>query len=121
MYRERSAPLKKRFNKLLGEQSYYRWEGHDSVVTGSDYFVVVGPAIERSGQKSFFAGIKKLPFGYKFEKKIKAYAPNGKYFPTMISALSHASKMWGTPFPPDQTDYTRDDLESVDIPRHIKG
>ncbi|MFW6121108.1 MAG: hypothetical protein ACOC80_09455, partial [Petrotogales bacterium] len=67
-YRERSKPLKKKLDKLIGEGSYYRWEGHD-YTTNSDYFVVVGPAQEKSGKKSFFAGIKKLPPRYKRDKK----------------------------------------------------
>jgi hypothetical protein len=119
MYHEKSLALKKRFIKILGEGAYFRWEGHD-YTTNSDYFVVVGPAIERSGKKSFFAGIKKLPPGYKRHTE-KSYAPSGKYFSAMASALSHAVKMWGISFPKQSTNYTDKDLAAVKIPRHMKG
>jgi len=116
-YREKSAPLKKRFDKNIGPGAYYRWEGHD-YTTGSDYFIVVGPAKTKEGRKLFFAGIKKLP--PKFKRK-KVYAPSGKYFPSIVSALSHASKMWGVAMPQNQNNYTIDTLANIDIPRHVKG
>ena len=116
-YHERSEPLKKRFDRDIGVGAYYRWEGHD-YTTDSDYFIVVGPAIQKYGQKSFFAGIKKYP--PKYERK-KVYAPSGKYFTNILSALSHASKMWGITFPPEQHNYSVDDLSQVEIPRHMKG
>ena len=118
-YHERSAPLKKRFEKEIGPGSYIRWEGHD-YTTDSDYFVVVGPAVQRSGQKSFFAGVKKLPPRYKREK-VKSYAPSGEYFTNILSALSHASEMWGVTFPQHQQKYDQNDLARVKIPRHVKG
>jgi len=118
-YHERSAPLKKRFEKELGPGSYYRWEGHD-YTTNSDYFVVVGPAQQRSGQKSFFSGVKKLPPRYK-RGKVKSYAPSGEYFTNIHSALSHASKMWGIVFPQNQDRYDDKDLMRIKIPRHVKG
>lgn len=116
-YGEKSSKVKKRLEEKIGRGSYYRWEGHD-LTTNSDYFIVVGPAITRYGQKMFFAGIKKLPPIY---KRKKIYAPSGKYFPSIISALSHASRMWGSPFPDGQPDYDENTLANVDIPRHIKG
>jgi hypothetical protein len=116
-YHDRSAPLKKRFDKNIGEGAYLRWEGHD-YTTDSDYFIVVGPAQQKYGRKSFFAGIKKLP--PKHERK-KVYAPSGKYFTSIMSALSHASKMWGIPFPKNQTNYSTADLENVKIPRKMKA
>ena len=116
-YGEKTDDLKRRMDKKIGPGSYYRWEGHD-YVTNSDYFVVVGPAITRYGQKGFFAGIKKLPIK---EKRKKVYAPAGKYFPSIVSALSHAKQMWGTPFPPDQVNYDSDTLAPIDIPRKLKA
>lgn len=116
-YGERSAPLKKRFDKDIGPGAYSRWEGHD-YTTDSDYFVVVGPAKKRTGQKAFFAGVKKLPPKW---KRKQVYAPSGKYFSNILSALSHASEMWGVPFPPNQTNYTLQDLADVKIPRRVKG
>ena len=116
-YHERSLPLKKRFDRDIGPGAYYRWEGHD-YTTDSDYFIVVGPAVQKHGEKSFFAGIKKMP--PKWERK-KIYAPSGKYFSNILSALSHASNMWGINFPPDQQDYTQNELARVKIPRHMKA
>jgi hypothetical protein len=116
-YGERSQPLKKRFNKSIGDGSYYRWEGHD-YTTDSDYFVVVGPAITKYKKKMFFAGIKKLPPKW---TRSKVYAPSGKYFTNINSALSHASKMWGIRFPQAQMNYSTDNLIGVEIPRHVKG
>jgi hypothetical protein len=116
-YHERSKSLKKKFDKRLGPNAYHRWEGHD-YTTNSDYFVVVGPAKQRDGKKSFFAGIKKLPEGWE-DKKV--YAPSGKYFSSISSALSHANEMWGVPYPGNQPNYSDKDLIPIEIPRHVKG
>lgn len=116
-YGEKNIALKKRFEKDLGEGSYYRWEGHD-YTTDSDYFVIVGPAIDKYDNKSFFSGIKKLP--PKSQRK-KVYAPSGKYFPSIISALAHANKMWGVTMPDNQQDYSDSDLAGINIPRHMKA
>jgi len=117
-YRDRSMPLKKRFDSDIGPGSYHRWEGHDYTTNG-DYFIVVGPAITKNGQKRFFSGIKRLP--PRHEKDRKIYAPSGKYFNSILSALSHASDMWGVPFPRGQTNYSVNDLIGIKIPRHVKG
>ena len=116
-YGEKSAPLKKRFDSEIGTGAYLRWEGHD-YTTDADYFVVVGPSITKFGKKSFFAGIKRLP--PKFKRK-KIYAPDGDYFPTIISALSHAREKWAVPFPEQQNNFTAEDLANVYIPRHMKA
>jgi len=116
-YGEKSLPLKERLDEIVGPGVYHRWEGHD-YTTFSDYFVVVGPSQERYGKKSFFAGIKKLPPKW---KRKKVYAPDGEYFSNIASALSHASKKWGIPYPKNQHNYSTADLENVEIPRHIKG
>jgi hypothetical protein len=116
-YHDRSTPLKKRMDKLVGPGSYYRFEGKD-YTSGSDYFIVIGPSQEKYGRKSFFAGIKKLPPVY---RRKKIYAPSGKYFPSIMSALSYANRMWGTPIPANQTNYTVSDIENINIPKKIKG
>jgi hypothetical protein len=117
IYAGRSAPLKKRFERDIGEGSYRRWEGHDYTTNG-DYFIVVGPARMKSGDKMFFSGIKKLP---PIHKRKKVYAPSGKYFNSILSALSHAGQKWGVPFPQNQANYTSSNLANVEIPRHIKA
>ena len=115
-YRERSLPLKKKFEKELGRNGYWRWEGHD-YTTNSNYFVVVAPSLTKERKKRFFAGIKKLPH----DKKHKVYAPYGEYFNTMKTALSHVTEKWGVPFPRDAVDYSLADLAPIDIPRHMKA
>lgn len=116
-YREKSDDLKRRFTQTIGPGSYYRWEGHD-YSTSADYFVIIGPALTKDGQKRFFAGIKRLP---PIERRKKVYAPSGKYFSTIMSALGHANKMWGTEIPQGQPSYDEGTLAPINIPRHIKG
>jgi hypothetical protein len=116
MYHEKSKSLKKRFDKSVGPGSYYRWEGHD-VTTNSNYYVVVGPTIQSDLGKCFFAGIKKLPK----DPKAKVYSPDGEYFTNIRSALSFAANKWGVRMPPNQINYTKQMLEPIDIPEHIKG
>lgn len=116
-YGEKSEDLKAKFEKIIGPGSYFRWEGYD-YTTNSDYFVVIGPATQKTGQKSFFAGIKKMP---PKERRKKVYAPSGKYFPNITSAFSHATQMWGTPVPSNVPSYDADMLQSIKLPRHIKG
>lgn len=115
-YRDRSAGLKRKFEKKIGPQSYFRWEGHDNY-TDSNYFVVVGPAITKGGKKQWFAGIKKLP---KDERK-KQYAPSGEYFSNLRSALGHVSNKWAVKIPRETPEYDQETLRNVKIPRHVKG
>ena len=114
-YKEKSARLKDKFDKLVGPGSYHRWEGHD-YTSNSEYYVVVGPAIHKTQGKSFFAGIKKLPK----DPNKKVYSPYGVYFSSAMSALSYASNKWGVRMPVGQINYTREMLQSIEIPRHIK-
>lgn len=113
-YGEKSESVKKHFEKVL-PGSYFRWEGFDHS-TGHPYYVVVGPAISRRYGKAFFAGVKKMP---KNPRK-KAYSPSGKYYPSLRAALSHASEMWGVRLPKNAGHYTKNDLTTIKIPRHVK-
>lgn len=115
-YHERSMKLKDRFDDTIGPLSYIRWEGHD-YTTNSNYFVIMGPSLTKTGQKRFFVGIKKMPK----DPKAKIYAPSGEYFFSSTSALTFAEQRWGIPFPKGAPNYTVNDLEGVYIPRHIKG
>ena len=114
-YGERSIGLKKKFEKML-PGSYFRWEGFDHE-SGHPYYIVVGPAISKRKGKSFFAGIKKMPK----DPKKKAFSPSGKYFGSLKGALAHAVDMWGISFPKNAGNYSKNDLMSFDIPRHMKG
>ncbi len=115
-YHERSLRLKERFEKQLGPLSYIRWEGHDYTTDG-DYFVIMGPSLTQTGQKRFFAGIKKLPK----DPKAKIYAPSGEYFFSSLSALTHVEEKWAVPYPRGAPNYTVNDLMPIEIPRHVKG
>ena len=113
-YKEKSETLKKRFDRDIGPGSYIRWEGHDSY-SNSNYYVVVGPSIQRRLGKCFFAGIKKLPK----DPNKKVYSPYGEYFTNITSALSYASRKWAVPFPKGQQPYTKEMLANINIPKHI--
>lgn len=115
-YHEKSLALKKRFDRDIGPGAYYRWEGKD-YTTNSNYYVVVGPTIQSNLGKCFFAGIKKLPD----DPKKKVYSPYGEYFTSISAALSHAADKWAIPFPKNAPKYTKQQLEPVNIPEHIKG
>ena len=115
-YKEKSQNLKDRFDSQIGPGSYHRWEGHD-YYTDSDYFIVVGPATTRNGDKRFFVGIKKLPN----DPEDKQYAPDGEYFSNIKSAISHAVDKWGINFPKNQQPYGEAMLADVEIPRRLKG
>jgi hypothetical protein len=115
-YQEKSESLKKRFDKAIGPGAYYRWEGHD-YTTGSDYYIVVGPTIQRELGKCFFSGIKKMPL----DPKKKVYSPSGEYFTNIISALSYAGEKWGLKMPMNQQPYDQGALANVDVPEHIRG
>jgi hypothetical protein len=116
IYKDKSLSLKKRFDKDIGPGAYYRWEGHD-YTTNSDYYIVVGPTIQSSLGKCFFAGIKKLPP----DAKDKVYSPSGEYFTNIVSALSYASDKWGIKFPMNQIKYDKNMLQNVKVPEHIKA
>lgn len=121
VYRERSQPLKERFEKEIGPGAYYRWEGHD-FTSNSIYYIVIGPSVQHNVGKMFFAGIKKIPLEeFTKDPDTKTYSPYGEYFPTIKGALIYASQRWGTPIPKGQVPYNRHSLDMVDIPEHVKA
>lgn len=115
-YKDKSESLKKKFEKHVGKNAYVRWEG-DDFTTNSTYYVVVGPTFQRDLGKCFFAGIKKLPN----DPHKKVYSPAGEYFTNIVSAFSHASEKWGTPFPDPAPQFDTASLTNVNISEHIKG
>lgn len=117
-YKDKTENMKKKFDKLVGPDSYIRYAGHD-YTTNSDYYIVVGPSTEKNLGKCFFAGIKKLP--PPAEREGKTYSPYGEYFKTMRAAHVYASEKWGVPMKKNLTNYTQENLVNVDIPSHIKG
>jgi hypothetical protein len=117
-YHDKTASLKEKFEKEIGPDAYLRYEGHDHT-TNSDYYVVVGPSVEKNMGKCFFAGVKKLPPPR--EREGKTFSPYGEYFKTMKAAHSYATEKWGVPMKKGLYNYTVNDLANVDIPQHIKG
>lgn len=117
-YVDRSENMKKKFDKLIGPDSYIRYEGHD-FTTNSDYYMVIGPSEHKSMGKVFFAGIKKLPPPK--EREGKTYSPYGEYFKTLKAAHSYATEKWGVPMKKNLPNYTHEHLANIDIPSHIKG
>jgi len=113
-YGEKSKDVKSKFEDML-PGSYFRWVGKDYEDACWRY-VVVGPAISKREGKSFFAGNKKMPT----DPKKKAYSPSGKYFPSLRAAISYAIDMWGVRMPDNAGQYTKNDLEPLDIPKHVK-
>jgi hypothetical protein len=120
-YRDRSQPLKDRFEKQVGPGSYYRYEGHD-FTSNSVYYVVIGPSVHKNLGKIFFAGIKKVPIAeFTQDPDTKTYSPYGEYFHNMKAALVYANKRWGTPIPKNQPQYMKKDLLHADVPEHVKA
>lgn len=120
-YRDRSMPLKEKFEKQIGAGSYYRWEGHD-YTTNSLYYIVVGPSIQSNVGKMFFSGIKKIPIEeFIKDPDTKTYSPYGEYFPTIKGALIYASQRWGIMVPKNQAPYTKESLINADIPEHVRA
>lgn len=117
-YHDKTAPLKERFEKDIGPDSYIRYEGHD-YTTNSDYYIIIGPSIHKGMGKVFFAGVKKLP--PLPERKQKTYSPYGEYFKTMRAAHAYASEKWGVPMKRGLPNYSSLDLQNVEIPKHVKG
>jgi len=118
-YSERTEPLRDRYWSELGTGSYRRWEGHD-YTTNSDYYVVCSPAQTKYGEKSYFAGIKKLPPA-SVRETTKVYSPYGKYFSSMAAALGFLKDKYGVPWPKDQINYNSAQLQNIEIPRFVKA
>jgi len=110
IYREKSKTLKERYDREIGANSYFRWEGYDAT-SDSSYYVVLGPGFSKKEGKSFFSGIRKMPADY---------APSGDYFPTMQAAAKYARDKWGVPAPVIPS-YTKAHLANVHVPGEDTG
>lgn len=120
-YRDRSRPLKERFEKQIGPGSYYRWEGRD-YTTNSMYYVVVGPSIHKKLGKVYFAGVKKIPIeDFTKDPDTKTYSPYGEYFFNIKSALLYANERWGIIIPKNQPAYKKEHLLNAEVPEHVKA
>ena len=91
IYTPDTAYFKAMYDDILGEGSYFRFEGKDSE-TGDWHMVVVAPAKMHDPESQFFAGQRKLP---------STYSASGEYFSDLKQALNHADNNWGVSFPSD--------------------
>lgn len=103
-YTENTERFKLMYEDIVGEGSYFRWEGHD-LDSGDDYFVIVGPAKMKTPKASWFAGCRKLP---------SDWAAGGKYFGEIKEAINYANETWGIPIPSDVSwKYDSSDLKGI--------
>jgi len=103
-YTERTISFKEMYKDIIGEGSYYRWEGKD-VDSGDEYFVVLSPANMKKPKARWFTGCRKLP---------SDWAAGGKYFSEIKDAMDYAHETWGVPVPSDfQWGYDSSDLKGI--------
>ena len=101
-YTVKTAFLKRQFSAVIGEGSYFRFEGDCS--NGDEYYCIIGPANIHSPKEKFFAGVRKLP---------ATYSASGKYFDSMDSAAKYAFETWGVPIPAKMKPYTSAQLYDI--------
>lgn len=94
-YTPKTQFLKEQFEDILGEGSYFRFEGVSP--EGDEYYCIVGPAKVHDPRAKFFAGVRKLP---------ATYSAGGKYFDSMDRAAAYALETWGVPTPKRLKPYT---------------
>lgn len=90
-YTPDTAYFKAMYDSVIGEGSYFRFEGKDAD-TGDWHMVIVGPAKMHDPEAKFFAGQRKLP---------ATYSASGEYFANIKEALYHANEHWGISIPTD--------------------
>ena len=103
-YTERTISFKEMYEDIIGEGSYYRWEGKDAD-SGDGYFVVLSPANMKKPKARWFTGCRKLP---------SDWAAGGKYFSEIKEAMKYANETWGVPIPSDfKWGYDSGDLKGI--------
>ena len=83
-YTEKTSFLKEQFEEVVGDGSYFRFEGTDRT-SGDQYYCILGPAKVHKPKAKFFAGVRKLP---------ATFSAGGKYFDSMDSAAQYAKETW---------------------------
>lgn len=101
-YTPKTEYLKKQFASVIGEGSYFRFEGVSP--EGDEYYCIIGPAKVHDPRAKFFAGVRKLP---------ATYSAGGKYFDSMDRAASYAKETWGVPTPKELKPYTSAQLYGI--------
>ena len=101
-YTVKTAFLKRQFTAVVGEGSYFRFEGISP--EGDEYYCILGPANIHTPKEKFFAGVRKLP---------ATYSASGKEFDSMDSAAKYAFETWGVPIPAKMKPYTAAQLYDI--------
>lgn len=101
-YTDKTQYLKEQFEDVIGEGSYFRFEG--VAPEGDEYYCIVGPAKVNQPRAKFFAGVRKLP---------ATYSAGGKYFDSLDGAATYARETWGVPTPSNLKPYTSAQLYGV--------
>ena len=101
-YTEKTDFLKRQFTDVVGEGSYFRFEGKSP--DGDEYYCIVGPAKIHDPVAKFFAGVRKLP---------ATYSAGGKYFDSLDQAMDYAKDTWGVPKPKSLRPYTSAQLHGI--------
>jgi len=102
-YTDKTLFLKEQFASVVGEGSYFRFEGYDTG-SGDRYYCILGPAKIHKPRAKFFAGVRKLP---------ATYSAGGKYFDSMDGAAKYARETWGVPTPKGLKPYTSASLYGI--------
>lgn len=103
VYTDKTMYLKNQFDDVIGPGSYFRFEGVDAD-SGSEYYVIVGPAKIHAPRAKFFAGVRKLP---------ATYPAGGKYFDSLDAAANYAKETWGINIPKSLKPYTSAQLFNI--------
>jgi len=102
VYTDKTRFLKEQYNDIIGEGSYFRFEGEAS--DGDSYYCIIGPAKVHKPRAKWFAGVRKLP---------ATYSAGGKYFDSMDGAASYAKETWGVTTPQELKPYTSAQLFGI--------
>jgi hypothetical protein len=102
-YTDKTSFLKEQFEAVIGQGSYFRFEGED-YSSGDRYYCIIGPAKIKKPRAKFFAGVRKLP---------ATYSAGGKYFDSMDSAAKYAKDTWGVPTPSTLRPYNSAQLHGI--------
>jgi len=102
-YTDKTLFLKEMFEDIIGDGSYFRFEGRNPE-TKDEYYCIISPARVHKPIAKFFAGVRKLP---------ATYSAGGKYFDSMDSAANYASDTWGVPYPKSIIPYTSAELYGI--------
>lgn len=102
-YTDKTSFLKEQFVAVVGEGSYFRFEGKN-LDNSDEYYCIIGPAGIKKPRAKFFAGVRKLP---------ATYSAGGKYFDALDGAAKYAHETWGVPIPKGLKPYTSGYLHGI--------